>query len=332
MAAKQARALILRDCEAANNLQVQGYLNLSNEKNLVRLPNNLTVTRLNVSGCAALRSLPAGLRCWELDARNSGLVMLAPDLRVENRLDLSGCTALTTLPQNLSVGTLVLAGCTHLCALPEGLEAFFLDVSGCAGLTGWPARATVRLGRLVAQNCANLRALPAWLTQVAQLDLSGCENIASLPDGLRVTSWLDIAGTRITALPASLAGVRLRWRGVLVDERAVFSPESISGPEVLRAPNAEVRRVLLERMGYERFLTEVDARLLDKDADPGGERRLLRVPLPGDEDLVCLAVFCPSTRRQYVLRVPPTTRDCHQAAAWIAGFDDPAAYRPLAET
>jgi hypothetical protein len=47
---------------------------------------------------------------------------------------------------------------------------------------------------------------------------------------------------------------------------------------------------------------------------------------------MCVCVVCPSTGRQYVLRVPPTMRSCRQAAAWIAGYDNPADYRPLAET
>jgi hypothetical protein len=34
----------------------------------------------------------------------------------------------------------------------------------------------------------------------------------------------------------------------------------------------------------------------------------------------------------YALRVPPTMRSCRQAAAWMAGFDDPDDYRPLVET
>jgi hypothetical protein len=47
---------------------------------------------------------------------------------------------------------------------------------------------------------------------------------------------------------------------------------------------------------------------------------------------VCVSVLCPSTGRQYIIRVPPEMTSCHQAVAWVAGFDDPALYRPLAET
>lgn len=47
---------------------------------------------------------------------------------------------------------------------------------------------------------------------------------------------------------------------------------------------------------------------------------------------VCVSVQCPSTGRRYLIRVPPNTRTCHQAAAWIAGFDDPRKYNPIIET
>ena len=75
------------------------------------------------------------------------------------------------------------------------------------------------------------------------------------------------------------------------------------------------------------------AEVLDADRDPGGPRRLVRVAMgKDDEPLVCVSVVCPSTGRQYVIRVPPTTTSCHQAAAWIAGFDNPNDYHPLVET
>ena len=80
---------------------------------------------------------------------------------------------------------------------------------------------------------------------------------------------------------------------------------------------------MIERMGFDRFMREAGAERLDADRDPGGPRELLRVPMQGDEDIVCLSVRCPSTGRHYLLRVPPTMKTCHQAAAWMAGFDDP---------
>lgn len=178
----------------------------------------------------------------------------------------------------------------------------------------------------------NLTTLPDWLVSVAELNLSGCVNLRELPPDLHINAWIDIADTQITALPEQSRGVQIRWKGVPISERVAFEPETITVQEVLNERNTEIRRILLERMGHEKFLSHADAHIIDADTDRGGERRLLRVPIRGDEALVCLAIYCPSTGRQYLLRVPPAMGSCHQAAAWLAGYDDPNDYRPLIET
>lgn len=316
------------------------------------LPAGLAVTCLDLTAAKALEALPAGLRvhrlvaplddaragwlaglrCFDADLRGSSFARLPGDLVVENRLDLTGCQRLRHLPDGLRAGTLVLRGCRALVELPEDLEVSFLDVSGCDALTGWPYRARFGGGRLAARDCAWLRELPPWLSEVAQLDLRGCAGVHTLPAHVRVSGWIDVAGTRLAALPPHLAGVGLRWRGLAVDERIAFRPQTITASQVLEQPNLERRRVLLERMGFERFVAESNAEVLDRDTDAGGERRLVRVVLKREEPLVCVVVRCPSTGRQYVLRVPPATRTCHQAVAWLAGFDDPDLYRPIAES
>ena len=348
---QHARDLILQG-RAPDGLQVEGRLDLSGCKKLLKLPAGLTATsvdlsgclalselpadlrvrRLNLSDCPALTSLPAGFRCYELEWQRGALRELPADLQVEYRINLSGCAQLECLPEGLKTGTLILRDCVSLTGLPEGLEVCFLDISGCLALRAWPRQARVRIGRFRANDCPQLTALPDWLTDISQLDVSGCVSLTVLPDGLRVSSWIDLANTGIKSLPSASRGARLRWRGVPIDERIAFQPETITAQEILQETNLELRRVKLERMGYEAFLRAAQAKVLHRDCDPGGERRLLRVPLEDDEDLVCLAVFCPSTGRQYVLRVPPTMRTCHQAAAWIAGFDNPDDYRPLVET
>jgi hypothetical protein len=47
-----------------------------------------------------------------------------------------------------------------------------------------------------------------------------------------VSSWIDIGGSGLTALPLHLAGVRLRWRGLPIDERVAFGPEMLSREEL----------------------------------------------------------------------------------------------------
>jgi hypothetical protein len=326
--AETAKKLILEG-NAPDGMTVTGNLNLSNQKRLRRLPENLTCANLEISGCENLLELPRGLRCQYLSAQNSRLKSLPADLQVKFRLDLSNSEALEALPEGLSVGSLILRECTALRALPEGLDTSFLDLTGCTRLECFPERGRVSIGHLIARGCTRLRALPGWLERLAQVDLAGCELIESLPQGLQISSWLDVADTGITSLENPRTP--LRWRGVMIDERIAFHPETITGREILETENTELRRVKLERMGYERFIEEIDAQILDRDRDAGGERKLLRVPFPGDEDFVAVWVICPSTARNYVLRVPPATKTCHQAAAWLAGFDNPDDYAPLVE-
>lgn len=104
-----------------------------------------------------------------------------------------------------------------------------------------------------------------------------------------------------------------------------------SGQDILNTENVELRRILIEQLGYDQFLQQVGGLIRDRDSDPGGERQLVLVPLEDDEPLMLLKVICPSTGHLHVLRVPPYLRSCHEAAAWIAGFDNPEDYRPFVE-
>ena len=331
LSVQEARELILKGA-APENLSVQGHLKLSNQNELTTLPENLNVTRLTLDGCSSLQELPRGLHCYELSLANTSIRALPDDLNVEYRLDLSNCGLLEELPAGLKVSSLVLRGCVSLQALPEGLEVCFLNLTGCTGLTRFPTHGSIQSGWLIARGCSQLQELPSWLTRLSYLDISGCVNVSTLPESLQLTSTLDIADTSLKSLPPSLKGVQLRWRDVAIPPRVAFHPETITANEALNEPNAELRRVMIERMGYENFFRQASPKIIDRDTDAGGERRLLNVRLLGDEPLVCLAVICPSTAHNYIIRVPPSMRTCHQAAAWIAGFDDPKLYKPVAET
>ncbi|WP_425398486.1 DUF6745 domain-containing protein [Aeoliella sp.] len=267
-----------------------------------------------------------------LDLAGTDIEELPEGITVQFGLNLRGCLRLRKLPKGLRAGSLDVSDCPLLEGLPEGLSCSFVDISDCSHMHRWPSQASISVGRLRARNCLGLPGLPSWLGPLSQLDLVGCAQIDSLPDGLEVSSWIDVADTGIKELPTALKGVGLRWRGVAIDQRIAFQPETITSQEVLEEPNAELRRVKMERMGFARFLEEADPAILDTDTDPGGERKLYRVELEDDEPLVCVAVNCPSTGRQYLLRVPPETSTCRQAVAWTAGFDNPDDYAPLVET
>jgi hypothetical protein len=331
VAAAEARLLIASGV-APPNLHVEGRLDMTGNDTLRRLPSGLRVRTLILNECSALEALPEGLQCYELEARYSGLRTLADDINVVFKIDLEGCERLEILPAGLKTGTLIVRDCINLRGLPERLDVYFLDISGCIRLTEWPKEASINVGRLTARGMVQITSLPSHVRNLAQLDIAGCSNLEALPPDLRISSWIDVADSGLTALPPALDGLQVHWRGVIVEPRIAFEPETITAQEVLNERNAEVRRVMMERLGYEKFLTDVDAEILHEDTDPGGVRRLVRIPLEGDEALVCLAVLCPSTARQYVLRVPPTMQTCHQAAAWVAGFDNPDDYQPIEET
>ncbi len=185
------------------------------------------------------------------------------------------------------------------------------------------------LGHLDLRGASTLYTLPDNLT-CESLDISDCINLTSLPSGLHVTYWIELAGSGVTQLPAG-HGFVLRWRGVQVNDHIAFESQSITGQDILNTENVELRRVLIERLGYETFLQQVGGVVRDHDHDVGGERQLICVPFEDDESFMFLNVTCPSTGHLHILRVPPYMRSCRQSAAWVAGFDNPDHYHPLIE-
>lgn len=178
-------------------------------------------------------------------------------------------------------------------------------MSGCTSLTGWDDPEVTTLHQLSVRGCTGLESLPPNLRGIHELDVSGCPRLMRLPDELRVTRWVDVGGPGVQMLPASAQGIQVRWNGVNVTGQVAFQPETLTGRQALGGVNAELRRVMLERIGPERFVAEVQPVELDADTDAGGTRRLLRVAIPQDEPLVAIQVREPSTGRQYLLRMPP---------------------------
>jgi len=120
---------------------------------------------------------------------------------------------------------------------------------------------------------------------------------------------------------------------VRVPQAVIEQPESITAQQVIEETNAEVARVMLERMGMEAFVAQSEAEVLHRDVDGGGMgRRLLKIPNPhvANGHMIMVNVQCPSTGREYVFGVPPNVRTGQEAAAWMAGLD-PSKYRPEVE-
>lgn len=90
------------------------------------------------------------------------------------------------------------------------------------------------------------------------------------------------------------------WHGVRVAQRVIEQPETLTGTEILDEANLEVRRAMLEIVGYERVL-DVGTKIAD---DSFGE--LYRIPQEDDEDIWLVGVRDPSTERRYLLRCDPS--------------------------
>ncbi|MFJ2814633.1 DUF6745 domain-containing protein [Streptomyces sp. NPDC087294] len=141
---------------------------------------------------------------------------------------------------------------------------------------------------------------------------------------------LDNGGGPALAYPDGFA--LYAWRGMPVPaaflaELATLTPERIRAEE-----NAELRRVMLEHYGYDRYLADSGARPIDHD-ETG---TLWRIDLVGDEPVVMVEVLNSTpepdgTVRTYWLRVPPRTRTARAGVAWTFGLSEEA-YRPLRET
>ncbi len=105
------------------------------------------------------------------------------------------------------------------------------------------------------------------------------------------------------------------WHGVLVPERVILAPEELTRKDFLNETNVEVRRVMQERMGQERFVHELGG--VEQDTSPRGTLYEVRLPA-GDPERVAryVQVQDASTERRYFLRVPPTMQTAAEAVAW----------------
>ncbi|MFJ7057680.1 DUF6745 domain-containing protein [Streptomyces griseobrunneus] len=122
------------------------------------------------------------------------------------------------------------------------------------------------------------------------------------------------------------------WRGMPVPAAFLAELATLTPQRIREEENAELRRVMLEYYGYDRYLTESGAEPVHRD-----ETGILwRIALDGDEDVVMVEVVNSTpepdgTHRTYWLRVPPATRTAKDGVAWTFGLDG-AAYAPVRQT
>jgi hypothetical protein len=115
------------------------------------------------------------------------------------------------------------------------------------------------------------------------------------------------------------------WEGLHVPKRVAARQSERARLQVLaRTRNMELRRLLLNRIGYERFLDIAGSELIAQD-DFG---KLWRCDLQIDHEPLRVVEVVNSTpdpdgsHRRYTLRVPPNVRTAREAVAWTFGFDN----------
>ena len=111
------------------------------------------------------------------------------------------------------------------------------------------------------------------------------------------------------------------YRGVSLPQTiGQVPPASWEASWLLTEKNAEVRRVLIEAIGYSRICQELQA----TELDTWQEYTLLKIENSIDiEPIYLLKMTCPSTRHIHALRVPPFVRSANEAIGWVNWGIDP---------
>lgn len=118
------------------------------------------------------------------------------------------------------------------------------------------------------------------------------------------------------------------WHGTRCSEKLILHPEQITREEWMNERNLEIRRLMQERIGNERFVEMLGGRCIDQ----GRRADLIEVKLRDDPEKVArfVRVKDTSTERVYYLRVPPTFDKADEALAWTFGLEEQD-YQPTQE-
>ncbi|MEG5081772.1 leucine-rich repeat domain-containing protein [Microcoleus sp. AT8-B4] len=110
------------------------------------------------------------------------------------------------------------------------------------------------------------------------------------------------------------------YHGVKLPEKyGQVHPNKWQSQWLLAEENAEVRRVLIEGIGYDRICQELQA----KQIDSWQEYALLQIDNADVEPICLLKMTCPSTGFIHALRVPPNLTSAREAIRWVNWDIDP---------
>lgn len=157
--------------------------------------------------------------------------------------------------------------------------------------------------------------------------------------------WIAARGT---TRRVAVDGPLLTWRdgftirarqGLIVPTWLDEAPEKVGVADIENETNVELRRLLLETMGAERYLKESGAvRIAEDETGVLWQRRIpdRRRVWPRLQPITFVEVVNGTPEpdgsfRRYFLRVPPEMRTAREAVAWTYGFEA-SRYRPAIRT
>jgi hypothetical protein len=112
------------------------------------------------------------------------------------------------------------------------------------------------------------------------------------------------------------------FRGVTVNEKIIMRPETLTIEDFHKEKNAEVRRIVIERMGTDKYLEETNAKLIDADTtftDYIGGVGVPRALMEDNEGRRFLVASDGGTGRVYYMQVPKECNTCGEASDALAG-------------
>jgi leucine-rich repeat protein SHOC2 len=168
------------------------------------------------------------------------------------------------------------------------------------------------------------------LSKLTHLGLGG-NQLKILPESIGNLSnleCLDLEGNPLTDLSVLKnlpRQARIRFLGVYFSHRYWTKLDEWKSEWLLDETNAEIRNRLIEQIGYEKIIEDLDIVILDT----WREYYLLKIEnvetIYVNEDgdpivtkpMVLLKMTCPSTQHIHILRVPPEMTSAEAAITWV---------------
>jgi len=99
-----------------------------------------------------------------------------------------------------------------------------------------------------------------------------------------------------------------------VPEQVVMRPETQTVTDIEGEQDSEIKRLRITRLGWQKYLKMVDAKIIDHRTDDQGQKEVLAKT----KDYCVLMCICPSTGRDFAMDVPADTLTCADAQLFLS--------------